>query len=84
MPPIRTSTLSLFNTRLSDDLDLLREAVRRFAEAEIAPHADVIDRDNAFPQELWRQLGDMGLLGITVEEEYGGSGMGYLAHSVVM
>ena len=69
---------------LSEDLELLRDTVRRFAEQEIAPLAEKIDHDNEFPQELWPKLGELGLLGITIPSEYGGSDMGYLAHVVAM
>lgn len=69
---------------LGEELDLLRESVRAFAEKEIAPRAERIDRENAFPSDLWRKFGDMGLLGVTIPTEYGGSGLGYLAHVVAM
>jgi len=72
------------NFELGETIDLLRAAVHDFAQAEIAPLAAEIDRSNEFPNPLWRKLGDMGLLGITVPEVYGGSGMGYLAHIVAM
>ncbi len=69
---------------LGESIDILRASTADFASREIAPRAAQIDRDNAFPADLWRKLGDMGLLGITVEEEYGGAFMGYTAHVVAM
>ncbi|KAA0018754.1 isovaleryl-CoA dehydrogenase [Salinicola corii] len=69
---------------LADELNMLREQVNAFARDEIAPRAAQIDHDNAFPADLWQKFGDMGLLGITVGEEDGGSGMGYLAHCIAM
>jgi isovaleryl-CoA dehydrogenase len=69
---------------LGEEIEALRDAVRRFASERIAPLADETDRNNAFPMPLWRELGDMGLLGITAAEEYGGAGLGYLAHCVAM
>jgi len=69
---------------LGEDIEMLREAVYQFARSEIAPRAAQIDRANLFPADLWPKMGDLGLLGITVEEEYGGSNLGYLAHCVAM
>ena len=72
------------NFNLPENINILREQVRNFASAEIAPLAVEIDRDNEFPQHLWRKLGALGLLGVTVEEAYGGADMGYLAHVICM
>ncbi len=72
------------NFDLGEEIDMLRESVAQFAAAHIAPLAAEADASNHFPNQLWRQLGEQGLLGMTVEEEYGGSGMGYLAHVVSM
>jgi len=73
-----------FDFGLGEDIDLLRESVRAFADDNIAPRAADIDASNEFPRDLWPQLGDLGLLGVTVKEKYGGSGLGYLAHVVAM
>ncbi len=72
------------NFQLGDEVDSLRDAVRGFAQAEIAPRATEIDHSDQFPMDLWRKMGDLGVLGITVPEELGGAGMGYLAHMVAM
>jgi isovaleryl-CoA dehydrogenase len=73
-----------FDFGLGEDLDQLRRTVQDFARDKIAPRAAEIDRDNVFPRDLWPQMGALGLHGITVEEEWGGSGLGYLAHCVAM
>ncbi|GAA0692120.1 isovaleryl-CoA dehydrogenase [Vreelandella titanicae] len=78
------SHYSELNFGLEDELNMLREQVNAFAASEIAPRAAEIDRNNEFPNDLWKKFGDMGLLGITVSEEDGGSGMGYLAHCIAM
>ncbi|SEL81993.1 isovaleryl-CoA dehydrogenase [Atopomonas hussainii] len=72
------------NFGLGETIDMLRDSVHQFGQAELAPRAAQIDRDNQFPMDMWRKFGDMGLLGMTVKEEYGGTDMGYLAHVVAM
>ena len=72
------------NFALGEDIDMLRATVQQFARDEIAPRAAEIDRTNQFPPDLWRKMGDVGLLGITAEDAYGGTQMGYLAHIVAM
>ena len=72
------------NFALGDNIDMLRDSVQQFVAKELAPRAAGIDSGNEFPMDMWRKFGDMGLLGLTVEEEYGGAGLGYLAHIVAM
>ena len=73
-----------FRFDLGETADMLRDTVRNFSADHIAPRADEIDKTNTFPRDLWPKLGELGLLGITVEEEYGGAGLGYLEHCVAM
>jgi len=75
---------SMFNFDLGETADAIRETVRDFSANEIAPRADEIDKSNQFPRDLWPKLGALGLHGITVEEEYGGSGLGYLEHCIAL
>ena len=82
--PMIPNSLPGLDFGLGSDIDMLRDTVRAFAQDKIAPRAAEIDRSNNFPRELWPQLGALGLLGITVEEELGGAGLGYLAHCVAM
>ena len=72
------------NFQLGEDIDALRDAVREFAQTEIAPRAAEIDRSDQFPMDLWQKMGSLGVLGITVGEVYGGANMGYLAHMIAM
>ena len=78
------SHLPGLNFQLGEDIDALRDAVHAFAQEEIAPRAAEIDRSDQFPMDLWQKMGSLGVLGITVGEEYGGANMGYLAHMIAM
>ncbi len=80
----RRPAFSGLDHSLGETIDLIRDTVRQFSAREIAPRADDIDQTNEFPRDLWPKLGELGLLGITVSEEYGGAGLGYLAHTVTM
>ena len=79
-----TNPLRNLNHGMPEELVMLRMTCQQFVEKELAPIADQIDRDNDFPHHLWERMGDLGLLGITVAEEYGGSALGYLAHIIVL
>ncbi len=74
----------IFDTHINDDTDALRDTVKRLCDDELAPRAAQIDHDNTFPMDMWKKFGDMGLLGVSVPEEFGGTGMGYVAHTVAM
>lgn len=78
------TSYAMLDHGLGEDLDMLRDLVYKFAQAEIAPRAAEIDSSNEFPMDLWRKMGDIGILGITVAEEYGGANLGYLAHVIAM
>lgn len=74
----------IFDTHISDDTDALRDTVKRLCDDELAPRAAQIDHDNTFPMDMWKKFGEMGLLGASIPEDFGGAGMGYVAHTVAM
>ncbi len=78
------NSMAQLDFQLGEEIDMLRDQVASFSDAEIGPRAAEIDRDNDFPADLWRKMGDLGILGVTAAEEYGGAGLGYLAHCVAM
>ena len=78
------SHMAMLNFSLGEDIDMLRDTINKFAADEITPRAAAIDEENLFPSDLWRKLGDLGVLGLTVSEKYGGAQLGYLAHMVAM
>ena len=78
------TSYAMLDHGLGEDLDMLRDLVFKFAQAEITPRAAEIDKNNEFPSDLWRKMGDLGILGVTVTEEFGGSNKGYLGHVVAM
>src|SRR5262249_51309015 len=84
MAPMRVNDVRGFDFGLGETADMLRESVRGFAAARISPRAEEIDRSNIFPRDLWPELGKLGVHGITVEEEWGGAGLGYLEHCGAM
>src|SRR5207244_13032523 len=81
---MQNTRLLMLDHDLGPEIDMLRSSVRDFSEEKVAPLAAEIDKTDRFPVELWPEMGALGLHGITVEEEYGGAGMGYLAHCVAM
>src|SRR5271167_1988965 len=83
-PPMPNSAYREFNFGLGEVIDAVRDQVRRFAQERIAPRANEIDRSNLFPRDLWREAGELGLLGLTVSPDHGGAGLGYLAHTIAM
>src|SRR5258706_7301258 len=74
----------LFDTHLTEEFDALRDTVKRMCDADLAPRAAAIDAKNEFPADMWKKLGELGLLGMTIPEAYGGTALGYLAHVVAM
>ena len=84
MPALRPNSRHMLDFDLGETTDMLRDQVANFSADEIAPRAAAIDKENEFPADLWRKFGDLGVLGITAPEEYGGAAMGYLEHCVAM
>ena len=77
-------TYSMLNFNLGEDIDMLRQSVRHFVDEKLMPIADEIDKEDRFPRELWRPMGELGLFGVFVDEKWGGVNLGYMAHAVIL